>query len=221
MAARWFGAGRAGVVTVRPLEEVARQVLVELLDAGDPIVCRLLFDAETRHRVRRDLHGVFCAWGDRQGSFLFWEARDAHAVRLDENEGRLVANGGRGVPLERRAVLDALRAGTLWPGVFLSFLLVSYLPNLPIAGGPRQLHYYRSMIRAANRAALARRGDFLSAFGYNSADTARLAPRRGSCETVSVRGTGLALVDEELEAGWVIEEMTRAPLLPSREDKYD
>ncbi|HEX2095061.1 MAG TPA: hypothetical protein VHG28_21860 [Longimicrobiaceae bacterium] len=209
MAGRWVPGG-AERFRVLPLEEVARRMLVGLLENGDPVLDRLLFDAGTRERLLHGLHGVFCAWGDRRGSFLFWAARDGRLHRLWEEGGRLT-DGSGGFPLDRAGVAAALSDGRLWPGVFLSLLAVSYLPGVPVAGGPKQLRYYRSMVRAVNSTGAASRDEELSVLGYMTTDVGRLRPGPGRPGRIPAHGTGLALAGAPLDAEWLREELDQVP----------
>lgn len=204
---KWFEDVAVPELKVRPLEAVARQMLLRLIEEGDVVIDSILFDPRLRGEIARRLHGVFCAWGERQGSFLFWGNRDSRASRLQEHEGALVG-GNIEVVLAKDSVADALRKGQLWPGAFLSLLVVSYLPGLPISGGPKQLQYYRSMIQAANSLGIEVRPESLSQQGYMTFDLCDLRLRRGDSQCFSDFGTGLALSRSGFELDFLIEQMS-------------
>ncbi len=207
ISGKWFEGVAGPELKVRPLEAVARQMLLRLIEEGDVVIDSILFDPRLRGEIARRLHGVFCAWGERQGSFLFWGNRDSRASRLQEHEGALVGSNIK-VVLAKDSVADALRKGQLWPGVFLSLLVVSYLPGLPISGGPKQLQYYRSMIRAANSLGIEVRPEDLSQLGYMTFDLCDLRLRRGNSQCFSDFGTGLALSRSGFELDFLIEQMS-------------
>jgi hypothetical protein len=213
MAQQWFPEAPPGNVRVRPLEEVARQMLIRLLEADDALLGQLLFDNRIRGLVARDLLGIFCAWGQTQGSFYFWGAQDAGVARLREENGHLLGASWR-IPLEKDSLLDFLRAGRLWPGVFLSLLMVSFFPNLPISGGPKQLHYYRLMIWAANRLDCAPREERLAGYGYMILDFTGMRLGRENGGLLPSCAPGLALADAQLDPDWLAAELSRLPLLP-------
>lgn len=221
LAGHWLQPNAPNSLRVLPLEDVARQILIRLLESRDPIIERLLFNEHTRACLFRKLHGVFCAWGNTQGSFLFWAAEGGRLIRLREECGELVGMKTR-VRLQSHSLLQALRSEQLWPGVFLSLLCVSYLPNLPIAGGPKQLHYFQAMILAVNDLLVSHQETSLSQFGYNSVDLSgmRTSP---ACEgsLLSERGTGLWLSEHPVDASQFARQLIDAPRLPSIEPAYD
>jgi hypothetical protein len=170
MAAHWPAVHGSPPVRVAPGEEVAAAVLSSLLRGGDPLVRRLIEDATARSRLRESLHGVTCAWGDGYGSFLFWGAapdNSGQVVPLREQAGYLVGDGVK-VPFERDATCTGLETKRLLPGVALSLFAISWLPGIPIAGGPRQSRYWERMIEAFNAIFpdVAERPNWLSQFGY-------------------------------------------------------
>lgn len=193
-------------VVVRPLEEIARAILIELLEAGDPFLDRVLFDVAARHAIEASLRGVFCAWGDVHGSFLFWRAHQRRMDRLRHRGDCLVAGDGYCVRFGRAELLGELRARRLWPGVFLSLAVVSLLPGVPISGGPKQLRYYQRMICAAQPFLDAPRTASLSAFGYMCFDPSELVPA-GAERPVAARGTGLDLAERPLDRATVIRQL--------------
>lgn len=220
ISSRWFDGAASGRVRVRPLEAVARQVILRLIEDDDQVVHSILFDSKVRNEIKRRLHGVFCAWGDRQGSFLFWGSRDSRVVRLQEHEGCLVGSGDIRIPLQQSDLVQRLRDGQLWPGVFLSLMAVSYLPNLPISGGPKQLSYYRQMIEALNLTVREKRGRNLSQLGYMNFDPGGIYLRREENDHVPEFGTGLALSDRDLDTDFQLDQLRRTQVLEQPQADY-
>jgi hypothetical protein len=168
LARRWLGSdGPAPDVRVVPLEDVARRMLIQLLEGGDECCEAVLLDPDSRELLRRRLTGVFCAWGERQGSFLFWAASRGKVERLRERGG-LLLNDTFQVPFDRASLIAALRAGTIVPGVFLSLFTVAYLPNLPVAGGLKQAQYFPRMLEALNEVTGLARSASLGVVGYGT-----------------------------------------------------
>jgi hypothetical protein len=211
IAREWY---RAGVLVVRPLEDVAATVLAELLERRDAVLERALFDEAARRRLLRRLDGVFGAWAGGRGTVLFW-GRDATRVERLRDAGERLVGERVSVPLRREAIAEALRARRVFPGVFLSLLAVSYLPGVPIAGGPRQLTYYVAMIRALDELGPVARDTSLSVYAYKSVELEGL--RLSGDRRLPPFGAGLALAETELDAAGIAGELERAPVIvPSR-----
>jgi hypothetical protein len=212
MAAHWFAATPCPV-TIRSFEEVARRMLMRLLEAHDPWLDRVLLDPAARGSVAESLMGTFCAWGHRHGSFLFWNRRGERLSRFVEHDQCLVDDDIK-VPLTRDSLLNALAAGTILPGVFLSLMMTSYLPGLAVAGGPKQPDYYRAMIRAANAVGGVSRGPELSTYGYWCVDLSRVTPDRTATKHIPAEGAGLSLTTGTCDAAWLCEQLALCPILP-------
>jgi hypothetical protein len=220
ISTRWFSGANKTVLRVKPLEEVASSVLIRLLENSDPIIHSILFDSKTRHEIAERLHGVFCAWGNRQGSFLFWATENSHVVRLREEDGYLVGGAAIRVPFEVPDILQGLRTRSLMPGVFLALLAISYLPNLPISGGPKQLHYYRRMIEALNAGVRQRRPLSLSALGYMTFDPTALQLRLEEPRHLTDFGTGLELSSSDLDVDFLFSQLSRTEVAELKEIEY-
>lgn len=220
MASQWFARTAPVTVHVRPLEEVARDILLGLLQDRNENLYRILFNRSTREMIFQRLMHVYCAWGNRRGSFLFWGVKD-HRVQAMTELRDCLRNEDLCVPLKPEEITRALEARLIMPTVFLSLFAVSYLPGLPIAGGPRQFHYYRAMINALNGVLDLCRSDALSTFGYNSVDLTKVRVCSGSAETIHPQGTGLSLMGSVLDSEWISRELMQVPLLPTIEDRYE
>lgn len=214
IASKWSPLAADGLVTIRPFEEVARGMLIRLLEANDPWLCRLFFDAKTRRSIADSLSGTFCAWGEHHGSFLFWHCREGKPRRLVEENGKLI-NAEVSIPITRDSLLDALRARSIVPGVFLCLMVTSYLPGLAVAGGPKQPAYYRDMIRAANGVdAKVFRSEDISVYGYWCVDMTLVSPNANSGGNIPALGAGLWLTEKSCEAAWICDQLDKCPVLP-------
>jgi hypothetical protein len=221
MAGAWLGRrAEAPEVRAMPLEAVAAAVLAELIEQGDPAVSTLLFDAAARGAVRRALHGVFCAWGADHGTFLFWGAADRRIVRLEERQGALVDGADVVSRLQPEEIVAALKAGRLWPGVYLSLLAVSYLPAIPVSGGPKQQYYYSRMIETSNQVLGISRPSSLSVLGYMTFDPRTL--KMQSIGRILSLGCGLDLLRSGLDAAGSINALAASPIMSGHSiPKYD
>ena len=198
MVSSWVESSTPAKVDVQPVEAVANRMLVKLLEVGDPNVELLLFNGGVRRRLYEALKGTFCAWGERHGSFLFWGRGEQgrtrrlayeDVVRGESAEAEYLRGPGQ--------CLRALRDGALVPNVFLSLFLVSYLPQLPVSGGPMQWRYYRRMIRVCNDLLGLQRPHQLSRYGYMCYDPKKLASAAG--RAISKFGPGMDLLSHPLK----------------------
>jgi hypothetical protein len=214
MVSRWSPLGAGGQVTIQPFEEVARGMLIRLLEANDPWLCRLFFDANIRRAIAVSLSGTFCAWGEHHGSFLFWHCSGKKPRRLVEENGSLI-NADIAIPITRDSLLNALTTRTIVPGVFLALMVISYLPGLAVAGGPKQPAYYRTMIRAANGVdANITRSEDMSTYGYWCVDMTLVSPNADSGGNIPAIGAGLWLTEKSCDASWICDQLDRCPVLP-------
>jgi len=205
MTDHWqLGSSRRPRVRVWPLEAVARDILLELLDNRDPEIMALLFDPALRAEVASRLNGVFCAWGEHHGSFLFWGCRNQRVVRMIEKDGRFHGDGFA-IPIEPDAVAAALRSQSIQPGVYLSLLMVCYLPNIAVCGGPKQDRYLRRMISVTNDLLELSRAPHLSEAGYMSFDPALLSARARPERGLHPFGIGLDLMRKGVERRLALE----------------
>ena len=192
MTAAWrLQSPRQPVVKVWPLEAVAADLLISLLDVRAAAVMALLFDTRLRAELALRLSGVFCAWGENHGSFLFWGCRNHRLVRLFEHD-QILQGDGIAVPIQPDTVAAALAAGTIRPGVYLSMMLVSYLPDVPVSGGPKQDHYLRKMIAVTNDLLGMARSPDLSTVGYMTIDATQL-PVAGTQPAGTLQPYGIGL----------------------------
>lgn len=223
MVRRWGFEGTAGRVSVRPLEDIARAMLLDLLEREDELTCRLLFDRVVVARLKDDLHGLFCAWGHQHGSFLFWEARSDGSVGRMQLAGDRLVGEGIEVPLASEPLHAAVAARRLWPGVFVSLCLVSMLPGIPVSGGPKQMRYYRRMLDVASRLLDRPMDTELCLYGYMCLDPAELRPAHDAVP-VARGGTGLDLVERPADAEFLRAQLAARPPTPFSwdvTDRYD
>jgi len=134
----------------------AALALARHLDDEDGLITRLLTDPTRRTALEQALEAA--AEGPF-GRFLpiatthFWGVRERRVRKMAVAEGRLIEVDrphGVSVPLERRALRDALLNGILLPNLFFLFLVMSLLPRVRVLGGFRQIGYvpvFQSVLR--------------------------------------------------------------------------
>lgn len=127
------------------------------LDDEKGLVTRLLTDPDSRRALE---DGLNAASAGPLGRFLpiatahFWGVRDKRVRKLVVKNDALAEVDrphGVSVPLERRALRDALSNGVLLPNLFTLFLVMALLPRVRVLGGFRQIGYvpvFQSVLRA-------------------------------------------------------------------------
>lgn len=213
MASTWI-ANEPSPVRILSLEEVARRLLIRLLEERDPWLEKMLFDRPTRHKIFQGLMGTFCAWGLRHGSFLFWKGTTDRIGRFVEENDCLVSDE-LSIPLTREALIDALKERRIWPGVYLCLTVISYLTGLAVAGGPKQPDYYYAMIRVANEVGGMNRELSLSTYGYTCMDLTRVTPNKDEPRKFPLRGAGLWLSQGQTDPSWFCNQLSTIPVLPT------
>jgi hypothetical protein len=192
MASGWVRPAGDIQLDVKPLECAASRILIRLLEENDGYASRLLFDPQFRSRLYTGLEGTFCAWGKRHGTFLFWIRGACGRVRrLAFDSKNPESELDAAVLNDRGECINALKEKLIFPNGFLSLFLISYLPGIPVVGGPMQWRYYRKMIRVCNALFEMKRPLKLSRYGYMCVD-----PRGLSCysgEPIPKFGSGMYL----------------------------
>ncbi|MGE0280403.1 MAG: hypothetical protein AB7P20_07300 [Rhizobiaceae bacterium] len=134
----------------------ASLAVAEHLENEASLVTGLLTDPARRYALEGRLNA---ASAGPLGRFLplatahFWGVRDKRVRKLIVTNDVLTEvdrpHGVR-VPLERRALRDALLNGVLLPNLFVLFLVMSLLPRVRVLGGFRQIGYvpvFQSVLR--------------------------------------------------------------------------
>jgi hypothetical protein len=132
-----------------PLEDLAVELLIALIDAKDGLIPRAVFDPAVRATALTAFDGIWGCWSADKGSHLFWGITDGRLVRLRVEGDELVsAEAGMRLPLTPDAILEALRAKTICPSDMLSFGVLAFYLGLQCVGGLRQLAYLPAMQQA-------------------------------------------------------------------------
>jgi hypothetical protein len=216
MADAWMG-GRPHGMRVALQEDVARRMLMRLIEDEDPNVRALLFDDPTRNCLREAFRRVPHAGIGGPGTFLFWgRSEEGKDVRLDESGGLLRGRGFEAA-LKASVIHRGLAQRTLWPGLFLSLLCVSWLPGLSVVGGIRQTLYWPLMVDILNSLLGGdREGAAFNIWGYSDYRIGGIRGLSGNPIEVPEKGTGLFLADL-VRAGETISDVLATPY-PDPED---
>ena len=180
----------SGSIFIEPLEYVAKNILIKLLEMND-LSIKLLF--ENIKLFQEDTYNVFCSWNKTRGTVLFWEVEDKRLNKILYKNNKFIGKNISFSP-NLEEVLELLINNRILPSVSLSLFIVSWLPNIPVAGGDRQYWYWQYMIKSFDKIFGINNKNSLSQFGYNHLDFTKL-------EILSHYGTGLDLtinhVDKE------------------------
>ena len=135
-------------------EALVARVLITLIRTPDEIVWPMLFTETGRTRWKRAIEKVReypCGVFISTNTELFWARRNNRICRLrllndtlipaDEDKARLAP-----IRLEPETIMERLHRSELIPGLFLCFLVISLLPQLPAIGGTRQIGYLEAFI---------------------------------------------------------------------------
>ena len=124
----------SGNVYVKPLEFVARNILIKLLEEDD-VYIKILFNNLTFFKI--ETYNVFCSWTKNKGTFLFWEVTGNQITRIVYSNKKFI---GKKLQFSNnmKEILNLLKENKILPSVSLSLFIVSWLPNISVAGGHRQ-----------------------------------------------------------------------------------
>lgn len=114
------------------------------------IIYKLIFSTYFRsklkqiiHSMQQNKHHLFL----KQGTEYFWGVRDnkIRALKITDNyflEESKNPNKQLKIRLDSQSLYQALINGVLIPNIFLSFLVLSLLPQIRVLGGTRQIAYF-------------------------------------------------------------------------------
>lgn len=125
-------------------------VVSEHLRNPHSFVYKLIFSVNLQTHLERLLSSKL---HEKQHLFLkpstdyFWGLRDNKIRRLKITNNCLqedIAEHNKPIkiPMESGAICEALNSGILLPNIFLSFLVLSLLPQIRVIGGTRQIGYF-------------------------------------------------------------------------------
>ncbi|MBY5361913.1 hypothetical protein [Rhizobium leguminosarum] len=134
-------------------ERFTAWVVAEHIESGETLVQSLFLSEDMAGLYRRSKEALRADDDPRSLRFPtehLW-AIDAggHLVALEWSDGCLVSASDR-KPVVRCEIADlvaGLRLGTLVPSLFLSYLVMGYLPSLNLAGGVRQPFYMNGFVK--------------------------------------------------------------------------
>ena len=142
------------------LEDVATELLIQELAGEDSLFTLVLCDDQVRRRVFHNLTGVPGCWSPglaRTGSggeikgggtAFFWLA-DAKGRRfplfVDESHPPCLRHADQRFALRREELSEGLLAGSLRPGLFCSYVLLSLVHGLSLYGGMYMIDYLPAM----------------------------------------------------------------------------
>lgn len=124
-------------------------LVAEHLTNQEEIIYQLIFSPEKRKKLKQlvnslthEKHHVFL----KQGTEYFWGVRD-NKIRALKIEGDFLKEETKNlnkqlkIPLDHQSIRLALIDGLLIPNIFLSFLVLSLMPQIRVLGGTRQIAY--------------------------------------------------------------------------------
>jgi hypothetical protein len=124
--------------------------LIEEIKNDESLVSLFLFEPSVREVFLKHFNGIYGAWDDTKGTHFFWgisEKKRFTELRIDSSLNSLVGEN-MCFPLEREAIIDALSNNKIISGLFLDYLIVTFLGGLVTVGGFNQLEYLPQMQQA-------------------------------------------------------------------------
>lgn len=125
-------------------------LLAEHLKDSEGIIYKIIFSLNKRtklkelnHSLTQEKQHLFL----KQGTEYFWGMRDnkIRALKIEGNfliEDTATNSKLLKIPLDPQSIRLALVDGQLIPNIFLSFLVLSLLPQIRVIGGTRQIAYH-------------------------------------------------------------------------------
>jgi len=137
----------SGDIYIKPLEYVSKNILIKLLETNDNSISLLFNNIEI---FKQDTYNIFCSWTETKGTFLFWEVEEKRLNRIIYNDKKFIGKNLK-FTANSTEILKLLKHNKILPSVSLSLFIVSWLPNIPIAGGHRQYWYWQYMIESFDK----------------------------------------------------------------------
>lgn len=178
----------SGDIYIKPLEYVSKNILIKLLETNDNSISLLFNNIEI---FKQDTYNIFCSWTETKGTFLFWEVEEKRLNRIIYNDKKFIGKNLK-FTANSTEILKLLKHNKILPSVSLSLFIVSWLPNIPIAGGHRQYWYWQYMIESFDKIFKTKSKKKLSQFGYNQLNFSEL-------DILSNYGTGLDLAINNID----------------------
>lgn len=117
----------------------------------ESFIYQMLFNDALRKRVLDEFEGVVGTWNEKKdvGTHFFWALDENNErMQLRLQEGYLIAeNNDYRIPFNEDALVSALRAKKLLPGMFLKFALILFYMGMKPFTGQASFEYLTTMRR--------------------------------------------------------------------------
>ncbi|HBD93231.1 MAG: hypothetical protein A2015_10970 [Spirochaetes bacterium GWF1_31_7] len=127
---------------------LVREIMINELQKESSLLSLILLDKQTRDIFIEEFHNINGCWGDEFGSYFFWGVSDNKKLqRLEVMDNAL---SGKDIIIEMTAenIINAIRTKTIFPTLFLSFYIVTFLEDITCFGGFNQIEYLTHMKQA-------------------------------------------------------------------------
>jgi hypothetical protein len=192
---------KSGKITVKPAEKIARDILIDLLKQDDIKISTLLKNIDI---FAQETKGVFCSWNETKGTVLFWEVDDNQINKMRLENDKLIGKNLK-FKINTHEILTLLEQNKILPNIALTYFILSWLPNIPIAGGHRQYWYWKYMINSYDKIFQTNDKTNLSQFGYNQLMFSEL-------NILPKYGTGLYLANNDIDKEQLFEAIKELPI---------
>lgn len=126
------------------------RTFIEEIKKEDSLISLILFDPDVRLIFLKNFYGIQGAWKDDKGTRLFWGISEKK--RFISLEIDLLTNSLKGkdfcIELQREALIEALMKDNIFPSLFFTFLIITFLEGYVALGGSNQLDYLPKMQKA-------------------------------------------------------------------------
>lgn len=134
-------------------EKILLNLLTSYHIAQDTAIHRFIFDRKYNELTEKYFDGITGAFkNDRSaGTFLFWgiSKKDNYRMQLFREGDQLVSKDGQyKVALEPEAIRNAIQNKEIFPGLLLTFVVLSFYYGLLLGGGASQPTYLTQMKKA-------------------------------------------------------------------------
>ncbi len=132
------------------ISDIACSLLIEQLRNDNSVISQLLTKPETSELFINALEGEPGCWSraSQQGSILFWCVNNGKMVSFNRYNNGVLANDFTQLPLQADALIRELQAGTIIPGMAITFIVLMFGQGLVCAGGMRQIAYTHAIKQA-------------------------------------------------------------------------
>lgn len=121
--------------------------IIEELKNEDSLVSLILFNKAVRKVFLKHFNGIYGAWDNTGGTHFFWGISDKKrftGLRID-NDSNALAGKDFHLPIERETIINKLATNEIVSGLFLDYLIITFLGGFITLGGFNQLEYLPQM----------------------------------------------------------------------------